>query len=95
VPAQELGAARLRAIETGRELVQAAPTGYGALVDHRGRVRARTTLGRRQVLHGRVTLRAGDTVYTRAGDGPVLAVAVTCIAAAWALTRRRPGGAQH
>ena len=95
VPAQELGAARLRAIETGRELVQAAPTGYGAFVDHRGRVRARTTLGRRQVLQRRVTLRSGRTLYVRTGDGPILAVAVSGVATAWALSRRRRGADRH
>lgn len=77
VPTTEVAAARLRAIETGRDLVQAAPTGYGAVVDNRGRVRARTTLGRRQVVHRTVALRDGRTLYARVGDFPVgLAAAV-------------------
>ena len=33
MPGQELAAARLRAIETGRTTIQAAPTGYTAVVD--------------------------------------------------------------
>ncbi|HVM02523.1 MAG TPA: apolipoprotein N-acyltransferase, partial [Acidimicrobiales bacterium] len=90
VPAQQVATARLRAIETGRDLVQAAPTGYSAVVDHRGRLRHRSTLGRRAVLHATVTLRQGRTWYVAAGDGPVLAAALAAAGAAWALGRRRP-----
>ena len=89
VPTQEVAAARLRAIESGRDLVQAAPTGYGLVVDHHGRVRARTSLGRRQVVHRRLTLREGRTPYVRAGDGPVVGLAALTLALAW-LGRRRP-----
>src|SRR5439155_25318632 len=42
VPAQELGAARMRAIETGRDVVQAAPTGYTAAIGAGGAVRVPT-----------------------------------------------------
>ena len=89
VPSQQLATARLRAIETGRDLVQAAPTGYSAVLDHRGRLRQRSTLGRRQVLHATVALRSGRTLYVRAGDGPVLALAVAAAAGAWVAARRR------
>ncbi len=87
VPAQEVAAARLRAIESGRDLLQAAPTGYGAYVDNRGRLRARTTLGRRQVIQRPAIMRKGRTVYTRAGDVPLLGVAGAVLALAW-LSRR-------
>ena len=89
VPSQQLATARLRAIETGRDLVQAAPTGYTAVFDNRGRLRQRSTLGQRRVLSATVTLRSGRTLYVRAGDGPVLALAVLSIAGAWAAARRR------
>jgi apolipoprotein N-acyltransferase len=82
VPTTEVAAAQLRAVETGRDLLQAAPTGYGAVIDHRGRVQARTTLGRRQVLHRTVALRDGTTVYTRIGDLPVLVLALAGLALA-------------
>jgi apolipoprotein N-acyltransferase len=89
VPTTEVASARLRAIETGRDLAQAAPTGYGAFIDHRGRVLARTTLGRRQVLQGTVHTRTGRTVYVRLGDGPVVLLAAAALALSlW--TRRRP-----
>ena len=89
VPAQQLATSRLRAIETGRDLLQAAPTGYSAVVDNRGRVRARSILGRRQVLHTTAELRSSRTLYVRTGDVPVLAIAVGAGAVAWASARRR------
>jgi len=83
VPSQEVAAARLRAIENGRDLLQAAPTGYGAYIDNRGRLRARTTLGRRQVIQLPATMRRGQTVYAALGDAPVLAAAGIVLALAW------------
>jgi apolipoprotein N-acyltransferase len=88
VPTTELAAARLRALESGRDVLQAAPTGYTAVVDHLGRVRQRSVLGRRQVLHARVALRRGRTAYSQAGDAPILALAVLGLAAAWWRERR-------
>ena len=93
VPTQELAAARLRAIESGRDLLQAAPTGYSAYLDNRGRVLARSTLGRRQVIQRTATTRNGRTVYVAVGDGPVLALAGAVLAGGWLargrLARRR------
>ena len=90
VPAQQLAAARLRAWETGRDVVQAAPTGYSAIIGHDGHVRARSTLGRRQVVAGTVALRDGRTVFVRSGDLPVLLLAAAGLGAA--VWRRRPPG---
>lgn len=83
VPAQEVAAARLRAIENGRDLLQAAPTGYSAYVDNRGRVKARTNLGRRQVMQRSAVVRSGRTVYTAVGDGPLLGGAGVVLALGW------------
>jgi apolipoprotein N-acyltransferase len=77
VPAQEVTVARLRAIETGRWVVQAAPTGYSAIVDHRGRVRARSGLGRPALLAAEPGLRSGSTVFVVLGSTPWLAAALT------------------
>jgi len=92
VPTQEVAAARLRAIEGGRDVVQVAPTGYSVLVDHRGRTRGRSTLGRGQVVYGTVQLRRGRTLYSRAGDLPVLGLAalVLCGLALAGAGLRRP-----
>jgi apolipoprotein N-acyltransferase len=88
VPAQEVAAAQLRAWETGRDTVQAAPTGFSALIDHDGRVLARTTLGRQQAITGQLTLRHGRTLFVRLGDLPVLVLAVIGLIAATRLAPR-------
>ncbi len=67
VPSIEVAAARLRAIGTGRDVVQSAPTGYSAIIDNRGRVKARTSLGRAQVLTGLVSARSGYTPFDVVG----------------------------
>jgi len=92
VPTQELATARLQAIQEGRDLVQTSPTGFTTIIDHRGHVLARSTLGSQQVIEGTAALRTGLTPYARAGDLPVLAVSGLAVLAAWGLevrSRRR------
>lgn len=91
MPALEVGAARLRSIETGRWLLQAAPTGFSAVVTPDGGVRAQTALGEREVLHSTVELRTGRTIYTRLGDGPLVvgALALLVLSGAAGLRRSR------
>jgi apolipoprotein N-acyltransferase len=91
MPALELGAARLRAIETGRSLVQAAPTGFSAIIGPDGSVRSQSDLGEPAVLRGTVERRTGSTPYARWGDGPVLALAALALAATWIRVGRSPG----
>ena len=89
VPTQEVAAAQLRAWETGRDTVQAAPTGYSAIIDHNGRVKVRSVLGRQQVVSGLVSLRSGQTLYVRFGDLPlVVSALVGLVLARW--RGRRP-----
>ena len=84
VPTQELAADRMRAWETGRWLVQVTPTGYSGIVTPKGRVVARTTLGRRSVIQGTVPREQGRTVYDVLGDAPIAlgALAILVLAAA-------------
>lgn len=89
VPTQEVAAARLQAIEEGRDLVQVAPTGYSVIVDNDGTVESRSVLGARQVLIGTVSLRDGSTVYERFGDVPVLVMAGIALGAGRAVEWRR------
>jgi apolipoprotein N-acyltransferase len=91
VPSQEIAASRLQAIAEGRDLVQAAPTGFSAVIDHRGRVLLRSDLGRRQVLVADISRRTGRTLYERAGDLPVLIAAVLLLLGGWLAARLRPG----
>jgi apolipoprotein N-acyltransferase len=88
VPAQELAAARLRAIESGRDVVQAAPTGFSAVVDAQGRVLRRSGLGAAAVVEATVSRRHGQTPATRLGDGPLIGAALVALAVAWARSRR-------
>jgi apolipoprotein N-acyltransferase len=84
VPTQEIAAAIVQAVETGRDLVQAAPTGFSAAVTQRGVVVQRSALGRRQVLFATVALRSGFTPYDHWGDLPVLVLALVALLAGWA-----------
>lgn len=88
VPTEEVAASRLRAWETGRWVVQAAPTGYSAIVDPRGRVIKRSVLSRAQLLTGTIELRTGRTLYVRWGDGPLLVVAMLILLLATRPVRR-------
>ncbi len=95
VPTQEVAASRLQAVEEGRDLVQAAPTGFSAIIDNDGRVLQRTSLGKRQVLVATVAMRDGKTIYERLGDLPVLILAGLCVIVGWILAvttvEDRPG----
>ncbi len=75
VPATELAAARLRAREFDRAVLQAAPTGYSAIVLPDGEVLARTELGAAAVLRAVVPLHTGLTPFARTGDLPAVTVA--------------------
>ena len=87
VPATELAAARLRAHEFDRVLLQAAPTGYSAIVLPDGAVLARTDLGAAAVLRERVTLRTGLTPFARTGDLPAVPLAGLVVVLAASRTR--------
>jgi len=90
VPTQEIAAAVVQSVETGRDLVQAAPAGFSAVVTQRGVVLQRSALGRRQVLFATVALRRGLTPYDHWGDLPVLLLSVVALGAGWARQRLYP-----
>lgn len=88
VQTQQVASSRLRAIENGRWVVQAAPTGFTAVVDADGTVLQRTGVSEREVLFDTVELRTGRTWYTNLGDGPFIVALVALLVAALVLTRR-------
>jgi apolipoprotein N-acyltransferase len=88
VPSQEVAAARLQAIERGRDLVQASPTGFSAIIDNAGTVRLRSGLGSPAVLEATVGLRTGMTVYDDVGDLPVVGLCVLALIGGWWRARR-------
>jgi apolipoprotein N-acyltransferase len=91
VPTQEIAASQVQAVQQGRDLLQAAPTGYSAWITHRGDLLARSVLGARQVVPAVLHRRTGTTVYVRWGDTPVLVASVLALAAGWWLAVRRAG----
>lgn len=86
VPSQQVAAARLRAVETGRTVLVAGPTGPSAIVDAMGAVVVRSALERPAVLRTSVSRRTGLTPYVRYGDAPVLATGLLLLALGWSLT---------
>lgn len=65
---QLLSYARLRAIETRREIARAANSGISAHIDARGETVADTFYGDKTTLFAKVNLYDGLTFYTRTGD---------------------------
>jgi apolipoprotein N-acyltransferase len=88
VQTQQVASSRLRAIETGRWVVQSAPTGFSAVVDPDGEVVVRTGVSEQRVLHETVTRREGLTIATRLGPLPIVALGALMVVAAWVLSRR-------
>ena len=86
---QQIATSRLRALENDRWVLQAAPTGFTAIVTPDGEVVERTGVSEQRVLQGTVELREGTTLATRYGDWPVLVLALAALAAGWAVERRR------
>jgi apolipoprotein N-acyltransferase len=88
---QQVASSRLRAVETGRWVVQAAPTGFSAFVSPAGEVFDRTAVSEQRVISRTVDLRAGRTWYTRLGDLPWIVVAAASLSLIrWRL--RQPKG---
>jgi apolipoprotein N-acyltransferase len=96
VPATEVAAARMRAREMDRAVLQAAPTGYTAIVLPDGSIAEQGELGTPELLTATVPLRTGLTPYARTGDIPVLlAVASALIAGPVLHLRRQRRRATH
>jgi apolipoprotein N-acyltransferase len=89
VPTQEIAASEIQAVQQGRDLLQAAPTGYSAAITNRGVLLARSVLGARQVIRATLSRRVGWTLYVRYGDLPVLVLALLAVMAGWLLAARR------
>jgi apolipoprotein N-acyltransferase len=92
---QQLAMSRLRAVESGRAVVQISTVGVSGLIAPDGTLVDRSGLFTTDVLVGRLPLRTGLTVATRAGAAPEIALAALgCIlVAAAGLRRRRAAGA--
>ena len=93
---QQIASSKLRAVETGRWVVQVSPTGFSAFVTPDGDVIDRTDVSERRVIVTEVPLRAGTTWYSATGDAPWwLALLAVLGLGGWLSRRaRRPGPAR-
>jgi apolipoprotein N-acyltransferase len=89
VPTQEIAAAEVQAVQQGRDLLQAAPTGFSAAITHRGVLLQRSVLGAPQIVTATLSRRAGSTCYVRVGDLPLILAAVAALLAGWVVAGRR------
>jgi apolipoprotein N-acyltransferase len=89
VPTQEVAAAEVQAVQQGRDLLQAAPTGYSAAITNRGVLLDRSVLGARQVVTATLARRVGWTLYVRFGDLPTELLAALVLLVGWVLAGRR------
>jgi apolipoprotein N-acyltransferase len=69
---QQLASSRLRAMEQGRWVVQAAPTGFSAFVSPAGDVHQRTAISEQAVISRTITTHTGRTWYSRLGNLPII-----------------------
>lgn len=94
VQSQQIASSQLRAMETGRWVLQAAPTGFSAIVTPDGDVIDRSGVSETKVIHGTVELREGLTWAVRFGRWPMVIVAALAflVSQAW---RDRGGRPRH
>ena len=88
IQSQQIASSRLRAVETDRWVVQAAPTGFSAIVTPDGAVAQRSGISEARVLQAAVELREGTTLAVRWGAWPVAVTAAAAMALAYAVTPR-------
>ena len=89
VQGQQVNSSRLRAIETGRWVLQAAPTGFTAIVSPAGEVLQRTGISEQAVLQGVIERRTGTTWSVALGDWLAVGLASLALAAGWWYELRR------
>lgn len=86
-PHQHLQIARMRAAETGRDLLRATTNGISALVNHKGEIVSRSRQFDSQVVTGNVQPRAGATPYVRWGNYPVIVILILVFVALLLINR--------
>jgi apolipoprotein N-acyltransferase len=86
---QQVATSQLRAIESGRYLVQAATTGFSLVVDPDGRVLKKLSIGEQAVIVHDVPLRDGRTPYSYLGDVTIAVALILLVVAIAARSRRR------
>ncbi len=80
VQSQQIASSRLRAVETDRFVLQAAPTGFSGIIAPDGEVLRRTGVSEQKVLYDTVELRTGRTLSVQLGAWPMLVYAIATLA---------------
>ena len=86
---QQVASSRLRAVETGRYVLQAAPTGFSAIIEPDGSVIDRSAVSEAKVIQGTVELRTGRTWSVSLGQWPPILGAAVAVAGVWRRNRHR------
>jgi apolipoprotein N-acyltransferase len=86
---QQVASSRLRAVENGRWVAQAAPTGFSAFISPSGDVQQRTGVSEQALIVGDVALGEGRTWYSRLGDWPFGLAALVMLVVCWVMARPR------
>lgn len=71
-PHQHLEMARMRALETSRELIRSTTSGISALVDSKGKIRVKGPQFKQAVVNGKIQPRTGTTPYVYWGNFPII-----------------------
>ena len=103
IQTQQVAASQLRAVESGRWLLQVAPTGFSAFVDPAGGIHQRTDISEEAVIERTVPRLDATTPAQALGDVPALVLALGSLAWFAVDERRRrragspddPGHASH
>ncbi len=88
-PVQHFQMARMRALETGRQMIRATNDGITALVNQKGEVTATIPRFSRGVLSATAEVRAGLTPFMRFGSWPVIFLSLLMTLAVLILPGRR------
>jgi len=88
-PEQHLQMARMRALESGRELMRATNTGVSAFIDANGHLRQVAPQYTSAVLTAAVQPRQGATPYVIVGNGAALLLAIAMLGVAILKRRKR------
>lgn len=91
---QQIASSRLRALESDRWVLQAAPTGFSGIIDPDGNVLQRTDISEQRVLFDTIERRTGLTPATRFGPTPWLILALAAFVAV-SLRARRAESLDH
>jgi len=87
---QQIASSRLRAQESDRWVLQAAPTGFSGIIDPDGNVLQRTSISEQRVLFDTIERREGLTLSTRFGVAPWLVLSLIVLVGSWGLSLRVP-----